>query len=47
MAEETDPELLRLTRIWRRRFGEPPPILAEAALIRRILESLPGDEDDN
>lgn len=47
MAEEIDPELARLTRIWRRRFGEPPPILAEAALIRRILDSLPGGEDED
>lgn len=47
MLDETDPELARLTCIWRIRFGEPPPILAEAALIRRILDSLPSDDDED
>lgn len=43
MADESDPELLRLACIWRKRFGEPPPIVTDAEMIRRVLDSLPPD----
>ncbi|WP_340644225.1 hypothetical protein [Phenylobacterium sp.] len=43
MADESDSELLRLAFIWHRRFGEPPPILTDAEMIRRVLDSLPPD----
>lgn len=43
MADESDPELLRLACIWRDRFGEPPPIVTDAEMIRRVLDSLPPD----
>lgn len=38
MADDVDLDLLRLVRTWRRRFGDPPPNLSEAALIRRAPE---------
>ena len=41
MADESDPELLRLAFIWHMRFGEPPPIMTDAAMIRAVLDSLP------
>ena len=28
-----------LVRVWRERFGEPPAILAEAELLRAVLEA--------
>lgn len=43
MADESDPELLRLAHIWKQRFGEPPPIVTDAEMIRRVLDSLPPD----
>lgn len=43
MADEPDPELLRLACIWRDRFGEPPPIVTDAEMIRRVLDSLPPE----
>ena len=43
MADDSDPELLRLARIWRDRYGEPPPIVTDAEMIRRVLDSLPPD----
>ncbi|MDO8325016.1 MAG: hypothetical protein Q7T23_19005 [Phenylobacterium sp.] len=43
MADESDPELLRLAHIWQMRFGEPPPIVTDAEMIRRVLDSLPPD----
>jgi hypothetical protein len=43
MADESDPELLRLACIWQMRFGEPPPIVTDAEMIRRVLDSLPPD----
>lgn len=43
MADESDPELLSLACIWRKRFGEPPPIVTDAEMIRRVLDSLPPE----
>lgn len=43
MADESDPELLCLSAIWQRRFGEPPPIVTDAEMIRRVLDSLPPE----
>ena len=43
MADESDSELLRLAHIWQMRFGEPPPIVTDAEMIRRVLDSLPPD----
>ncbi|MES2724728.1 MAG: hypothetical protein V4656_16375 [Pseudomonadota bacterium] len=43
MADESDPELLRLAHIWETRFGEPPPIVTDAEMIRRVLDSLPPE----
>ena len=43
MADEHDIEVLRLAWIWVTRFGEPPPILTDAAALRRVLDSLPPD----
>ncbi|MDO8910441.1 MAG: hypothetical protein Q8N10_18370 [Phenylobacterium sp.] len=43
MADQSDPELLRLAHIWQMRFGEPPPIVTDAEMIRRVLDSLPPD----
>ena len=33
--------LIALEREWRRRFGEPPAITADAALLARILRETP------
>ena len=43
MAHESDHELLRLAFIWHTRFGEPPPIITDVEMIRRVLDSLPPD----
>jgi hypothetical protein len=41
MSEEIDREVLRLAWLWVQRFGEPPPILTEPELMRRVLEACP------
>jgi len=31
-----------IAELWRKRFGQPPPIIAEPELMLRILEGLPA-----
>ncbi len=39
---QCDPvELEDLVELWRRRFGQPPPIVAERDMMLRILDSTP------
>jgi hypothetical protein len=37
MAKAKSKRLLALELEWRRRFGEPPPIVAGATLLARVL----------
>ena len=47
MSESEAPRLREVTDLWRERFGEPPPIIADPEMMLRVLTSLPpaGGED--
>jgi hypothetical protein len=43
MPQIQDDEVQRIAALWLERFGEPPPILTDAALMLRILDSMSAD----
>ena len=47
MTETDAPRLREVTDLWRERFGEPPPIVADPEMMLRVLTSLTptGGED--
>ena len=38
MTRDHDEEILALARLWEQRFGEPPPILTDAELMRSVMD---------
>ena len=43
MPQVQDDEVQQIAALWVERFGEPPPILTDAALMLRILDSMSAD----
>lgn len=43
MTDVQDDEIQRVAALWLERFGEPPPILTDPALMLRILDSMSAE----
>jgi hypothetical protein len=46
MTLDHDGEMGRLTQLWAERFGEPPPIIAEPELMRRVLDQMESQAEE-